>query len=94
MGRKWCLDCEQHVYAEKKSMSTPFFIVWGIVLIIEVALFLTALSNTGRGSQPEVMYLPILITIIVPFIFYLHLEEGKERCPICNGTNFTEEKIE
>ena len=90
MGRKWCLDCEQFVNAEKKSLSIPFFIVWGIVLIIEVVLFMTALSNVRRGSQPEVMYIPILLTIIAPFIFYLYSYEGKERCPICNGTNFTE----
>ena len=91
MGRTWCLDCEQYVNAERKSHFIPFFAGWGAILIVEVMLFITAASNRASGAAP--LFLIFLITLVFPIFLYPALSSGTERCPICNGTNFSETKI-
>jgi len=88
MGRKWCLDCEQYVNAERKSHSIPFFVGWGAILIVEAMLFITAANNRASGAEP--LFWLFLITLVSPIFLYSALSSGKERCPICRGTNFTE----
>jgi uncharacterized membrane protein YhaH (DUF805 family) len=88
MGRKWCLDCGQYVNAEKKSRAVPFFVVWGAILVVEALLFITAANNRASGAMP--LFWIFLITLGSPILLYPLLSSGKERCPICKGTNFTE----
>ena len=88
MGRQYCLDCKQHVNAEKKSRWVPFFAGWGAILIVVSLLFITAANNRAYGATP--LFWILLIILGAPILFYPSLSSGKERCPICKGTNFTE----
>ena len=89
--RRKCLDCNQFVEAKKKSFSTIVIIVWAVVMIIEVLFLLISISNLRRGSSPEVMFVPLLITIIIPLFIYWGRSK-EERCPICKGKNFSKKE--
>ena len=100
MGRKWCLNCEQFVETKKTFHGVAFVLlmifVWIPLLCIEFALFAVGTASYSYGFTPSpalggISFLMFVVTFFTPFVYVLYHLFGKEaKCPVCNGTNFTE----
>ncbi len=93
MARKYCVDCERFVEAErnfggKHHLWAPFIIGAFYIMPIGLWIFGTA-TLIGISTKPFIAnsYLFLIIPII-DILYYVFV--SKPRCPLCNGKTFTD----
>ena len=102
MTQKWCLNCKQFVEPKKNFHGVVFILlmifVWLPLLFIEIMLVGVStvsysLGFTNITTIGIISFLMFIGTLLSPVCYIIYHVVGKKaRCPICNGTRYTDSK--